>query len=162
MKKHYRILIEVKDVTRLLDKNDIKETAEKYLNLDDEPKITLREGRIDYINFRVNHDNPIKNYESNDICSAVSIIVKLIRLLGIIWKTIEIYETTTYEEEGSIIAGVTAGAGASKKDLLPAIGSAVLGGLAGYLLGGRLEKVDRLVCEFENRYDFPILVYKGA
>jgi len=40
MKKHYRILIKVKEMKRPLDENEIKEASEKHLNLD-EPKIML-------------------------------------------------------------------------------------------------------------------------
>ncbi|TRM79898.1 hypothetical protein DJ522_09145, partial [Sulfolobus sp. F3] len=145
-----------------ISKEDVEKAASKYLNIDDKPKITLNNGKIDFISLRVDFNNPIKVFKYNNICEAVSVIVKFLEELGIVWKVIEIYETTTYEEEGGIIAGSTANlSSATKKDLLIAVSSAVLGGLAGYLIGGKLEKVEKIVCEYENKYGFPILVYKG-
>lgn len=163
MRKHYRILIRVKDVRKMISKEDIEKAASEYLNTDGKSKIELKNGKIDFISLRVDFNNPIKISKYSNICEAVTVIVKFLEELGIVWKTIEILETTTYEEEGGIIAGSTAGvsSAAIKKDLIIAVSSAVLGGLAGYLIGGSLEKVEKIICEYENRYGFPILVYKG-
>ncbi|TRM73110.1 hypothetical protein DJ528_12295, partial [Sulfolobus sp. B5] len=63
MRKHYRVLIRVKDVREMISKEDVEKAASKYLNIDDKPKITLNNGKIDFISLRVDFNNPIKVFK---------------------------------------------------------------------------------------------------
>ncbi len=149
MVKHFAISIKSSGLSVLINKQEIEDLARKYLNFD-KMKITLEKDHVGWINFILNYDKPFVNYDSNEVCSASRIFQKLSddfeNAFDIKFKTIDVYEMMSTDEV--------------KGDDIVSRGQKVLGGLAGYLIGGEGELLRKWLCEYEFHYGILFTVYK--
>ncbi|MCG3109096.1 hypothetical protein L3N51_01386 [Metallosphaera sp. J1] len=154
--KHYRVVLKTSNLP--YSREEIRNFATKYFNLDDEPKIVYNSSRNIDISLRLRYDSPSKRVITRP-CEIINDVISLVRDMGIAWKYIEIMETETFEgATGSALAKEVGGSSVSDKDVGGAIVLAALGGLLGYMIGSKGEIVKKILCVYQNKHGFPILV----
>ncbi|NON61255.1 hypothetical protein [Acidianus sp. RZ1] len=152
---HYRVIVKVSRYPWGVE-GKVKEVAQKYFNLDDDPRLLYgrESGKLRAISLRLRFDEPIvkKLPEVNDqqLCDAITgTVLQFIEDLAIRPSELEIYETVTYGTEGSTVVAAAGGVGGGLGTKDAAVGSiiAIFGGILGYLIGRSNERVIKTVCD---------------